>query len=112
MRVILIPVSLADDQRYLRIPQVGIIVVVEERAEARSRLKKSVVCVLSVGEAPFQLTAMRLLSCFLALGTVTLRMPSLRFAVTAAWSTGVGKLKVRWNSPTERSETQNLSFGG
>lgn len=41
-----------------------------------------------------------------ALGTTMLRIPFLRLAVTASWSTREGKVKVRWNSPTERSETQ------
>lgn len=39
------------------------------------------------------------------------RMPFFKLALTLSWSTLVGKLKVRWNWPTERSETQNLCWG-
>lgn len=41
-----------------------------------------------------------------ALGTMMLKMPSLRLARTLSWSTREGKAKERENSPTERSETQ------
>uniref|UniRef100_A0A8H7TR60 Uncharacterized protein n=1 Tax=Bionectria ochroleuca TaxID=29856 RepID=A0A8H7TR60_BIOOC len=53
---------------------------------------------------------MRRDSYFLALGTVTLRMPSLRLAVTPSCSTRVGKLKVRANSPMLRSVSQYLAL--
>src|ERR1700712_4413495 len=50
-------------------------------------------------------------SCFLALGTTTVRTPFFMEAVTPSWSTRTGKVKERENSPTERSETQYLVSG-
>ena len=41
-----------------------------------------------------------------ALGTTMERMPFFRLALTASWSTRMGKVKERWNSPTGRSVTQ------
>src|SRR5437762_1852548 len=41
-----------------------------------------------------------------AFGTTMERIPSFKLALTASWSTLVGKLKARWNSPTERSDIQ------
>ncbi len=40
-----------------------------------------------------------------------LRMPFFKLALTASWLTREGKLKVRSNSPMERSETQYLGDG-
>ena len=52
---------------------------------------------------------MRCDPCRFALGTAMLRMPSLKLAVTESWSILPGKLKVRENSPTLRSESQYLA---
>src|SRR6187402_388607 len=49
--------------------------------------------------------------CFLAFGTTTLRIPSLRLALTLSESTRTGKVKDRENSPMLRSETQYLASG-
>src|ERR1051326_6080106 len=46
---------------------------------------------------------------FCALGTTTVKTPFFRLAFTLSWSTRAGKLNDRWNSPTERSITQNFS---
>jgi hypothetical protein len=45
-----------------------------------------------------------LIAGFAALGTVTVKMPLFRLAVTASWSTRVEKVKARANSPTDRSQ--------
>lgn len=55
--------------------------------------------------------AMRRLSCFLALGTTTVRTPLLSEALTPSCSTRVGNWKDRENSPTLRSEIQYLNLG-
>jgi len=54
---------------------------------------------------------MRLLSGAGALGTTMLRIPFFREARTAFWLTRAGKLKLRENSPTERSEIQYCCCG-
>jgi len=51
------------------------------------------------------------LSGFLLLGTITLRIPFFIEALTLSWSTRFGKVKVRENWPTLRSETQYLAAG-
>jgi len=56
-------------------------------------------------------TLMRRLSGTLALGIRMLRIPLLKLALTWSWSTRDGKLKLRENSPTPRSEIQYLDEG-
>ncbi len=60
---------------------------------------------------PLYSILMRLLSGAGALGTTMLRIPFFREARTAFWLTRAGKLKLRENSPTERSEIQYCCCG-
>lgn len=45
------------------------------------------------------------------LGITIDRIPFFRLALTLSWSTRPGKVKVRWNSPTERSLAQKRWLG-
>src|SRR5690349_17573510 len=53
---------------------------------------------------------MRRVSCFLALGTTTLRLPPLKLAVTESWSTRERQLKLRENSLMPPFVTQYLAW--